>query len=98
MQYIVDGYEFSNEDLTGAAYQAADPIIEHYEGELLEFLSNRWSNEFREAQALDVKENGYSGYEANPSLSQFADCIQTRDGQKFIDVILEFVDSIPKSL
>ncbi len=97
MTYIVDGYEFDDGDLTGAAYQIADPIFEHFEGQLLEFLAERWPAEYRLAEELDLKENGYADHEANPSLSQFADCVNTEDGQRFLDDIQEYVDSISSS-
>ena len=93
MSYIVDCDEF--EDLTGDAYQVADPIFDSHEGELLEFLAERWPAEYRKAEELDLKENGYDGYEVNPSLSQFTDSVSHEDGQRFLDDIQEFVDSVP---
>ena len=93
MSYIVNGNEF--DDLAAAAYEIADPIFEHFEGELLEFLAERWPAEYKKAEELDLKENGYSGYEVNPSLSQFTDCIGVEDGQTFLEDIQEYVDSVP---
>ena len=88
------------EDLATAAYEVCAPVIDHFEGNILLFLLKNWPNEYADAEQLDRTENGEDDvdYEANPSLSQFTDCVKPEDSQKFLRDLQKFVDSIPTNI
>ncbi len=88
------------EDLAGAAYEICAPVIDDFEGDILLFLLKNWPNEYADAEQLDRKENGEDDveYEANPSLSQFTDCVKPEDSQKLLRDLQKFVDSIPTTI
>jgi TPR repeat protein len=85
------------EDLASAAYEICAPVIDDFEGDILLFLLKNWPNEYADAEQLDRKENGEDDveYEANPSLSQFTDCVKPEDSQKLLRDLQKFVDCIP---